>query len=148
MLFRSGAAKALVLARIFQRRPGQILVVTYQSEQAQRMWDDLLHFGIPDNRLYQIPASESRWLSNDVTDYRALGERIAALSALASGEPCIVIGTAEAVFQRTSPPSFASSPSKTLTRVVLPDPTCPVMTVKSPRFRVKLIFSMPRCEPG
>jgi transcription-repair coupling factor (superfamily II helicase) len=100
----SGAAKSLFLARVFQKREGQMLVVTYQSEQAQRMWDDLLHFGIPEERLFLIPASESRWLSNDVTDYRALSERIAALSALASGEPCVVIGTAEGVFQRTAPP--------------------------------------------
>src|SRR5215212_6591930 len=100
----SGAAKALFLARVFQRREGQLVVVTYQTEQAQRMWDDLRHFGIPEDRLFLMPASESRWLSNDVTDYRALGERISALSALASGEPCVVIGTAEAIFQRTAPP--------------------------------------------
>ncbi len=99
----AGAAKSLFLARLFTRREGQLLVVTHQAEQAQRIWDDLRHFGIPDRSLFLMPASESRWLSNDVTDFRALGERIAALSALASGEPCVVIGTAEAVFQRTGP---------------------------------------------
>ena len=67
----SGAAKALFLARVFERRGGQLLVVTYQAEQAQRVWDDLLHFGIPEDRLFQIPSSKSRWLSNDVTDFIA-----------------------------------------------------------------------------
>jgi transcription-repair coupling factor (superfamily II helicase) len=100
----SGPAKSLFLARVFQRREAQTVIVTYQSEQAQRMWDDLRNFGIPEDRLFLMPASESRWLSSDVTDYRALGERIGALAALASGEPCVVIGTAEAVFQRTAPP--------------------------------------------
>src|SRR5204863_394384 len=33
--------------------------------------------------------------------HAALGERIAALSALVSGNRCIVIGTPEAIFQRT-----------------------------------------------
>lgn len=110
----AGAAKALVLARIFQKRPGQILVVTYQTEQGQRLWDDLQHFGIPEDRVFVIPATESRWLSNDVTDYRALGERIGALSVLGRGEPCIVIGTAEAVFQRTPPPDDILAPTLTL----------------------------------
>jgi transcription-repair coupling factor (superfamily II helicase) len=107
----AGAAKGLLLARLIQQRGGQALVITYQTEQAQRLWDDLRHFGIPEERLFILPASESRWLSNDVTDYRALGDRIAALTALATGEPAIVIGTAEAVFQRTSPPDeLASQP--------------------------------------
>src|SRR5256885_12848694 len=39
------------------------------------------------------------------SDYRVIGERIAALTTLAQNEPCIVIGTLEAVLQRTSPPT-------------------------------------------
>jgi transcription-repair coupling factor (superfamily II helicase) len=110
----AGGAKGLVLARTFERRGGQMLVVTYQTEQAQRLWDDLRHFGVPEDRLFILPASEGRWLSNDVTDYRALGERIAALSALGRGDSCIVIGTAEAVFQRTSPPEDILGPALTI----------------------------------
>jgi transcription-repair coupling factor (superfamily II helicase) len=110
----AGAAKSLLLARLYRRRGAQMLVVTYQTEQAQRLWDDLRHFGIPDEQLFVLPASESRWLTRDVTDYRALGERIAALSALGSGSPCVVIGTAEAVFQRTSPPGDLLAPAFTL----------------------------------
>ncbi len=110
----AGAAKSLLLARLFQRREAQMLLVTHHAEQAQRMLDDLRHFGIPDNQLFLLPASESRWLSNDVTDFRALGERISALSALASGEPCVIVGTAEGVFQKTAPPSDIIEHSVTL----------------------------------
>jgi len=110
----AGAAKGLLLARLFQRRGGQMLVITYTTEQALHLWDDLRHFGIPESRLFLIPASESRWLTNDTTDYRALGERIAALTALGAGAPCVVLGTAEAVFQRTSPPEDLLEPAFTL----------------------------------
>src|SRR5579862_6792703 len=123
----AGAAKSLLLARLYQRREEQMLLLTYQTEQAQRLWDDLRHFGIPEERLFLLPASESRWLTNDVTDYRALGERIAALSALGAGAPCIVIGTADAVFQRTSPPEDIVAPTLSLRvgeTVALGEPLC------------------------
>lgn len=110
----SGAARALFLARLHQRLGGQMLLVAYQNEQAQRLWDDLHAFGIPESRLFLLPASESHWLSHDAADYRALSERIAALTALGTGVPCIVIGTAEAIFQRTCPPEDLLAPALSL----------------------------------
>lgn len=110
----SGAARGLFLARLHQRLGGQMLLVAYQNEQAQRLWDDLHAFGIPESRLFLLPASESHWLSHDAADYRALSERIAALAALGTGVPCIVIGTAEAVFQRTCPPGDLLAPAQSL----------------------------------
>ncbi len=101
----TGAAKGLLLARMVQRRGGQTLVITHHMEQAHRLLDDLAQFGLPSLSLYLLPALESRWLAEAVTDHLALGERIAALTALGRGEPCVVVGTAEAVFQRTSPPA-------------------------------------------
>ncbi len=111
----SGAARGLFLARLHQRLGGQMLLVAYQNEQAQRLWDDLHAFGIPEDRLFLLPASESHWLSHDATDYRALSERITALAALGTGVPCIVIGTAEAVFQRTCLPEDLLAPALSLT---------------------------------
>ncbi len=110
----SGAARGLFLARLHQRLGGQMLLVAYQNEQAQRLWDDLHAFGIPESRLFLLPASESHWLLHDAADYRALSERIAALAALGTGVPCIVIGTAEAVFQRTCPPEDLLAPAQSL----------------------------------
>lgn len=102
----TGPVKSLVVARTAQRFASRVLLITHQNEQAQRLWDDLRNFGIPESRLHLLPASERHWLSNDVTDYRAQGERIAALVALATEPDCVVIGTPEAFYQRSCPPEY------------------------------------------
>src|SRR5258708_29252007 len=99
----AGPAKAFALARLFARVNRPILVVTYQHEAAQRLWDDLVRFGIPEERVCVLPASQSFFLDGDITDFRVIGERVAALMTLSRDEPTIVIGTTEAVLQRTSP---------------------------------------------
>ncbi len=105
----AGAAKALFLARIFQRERSRILVVVPQIEQTQHLQDDLLSFGVSESYLNIIPVSVGMRMMNEPLDFRTIGERISALNALASGKPCIVIGTAEAVFQRTLPPEELTS---------------------------------------
>jgi transcription-repair coupling factor (superfamily II helicase) len=100
----AGPAKGFALARLFARLERPLLVLTYQQDQAQRLWDDLLRFGVPPECVCVLPSSQSLFLEGDVTDFRVIGERIGALALLAQGAPCIVIGTAEAVLQRTSPP--------------------------------------------
>ena len=99
----AGPAKGFALARLFARLNKTILVITYQQEQAQRLWDDLVRFGVKQEQVCVMPASQSLFLEGDVTDYRVIGERIGGLTALAGKEPAIVIGTIEAVLQRTSP---------------------------------------------
>ncbi len=101
----AGPAKAFALARLFARIGRPVLVVTYSQEAAQRFWDDLVRFGLPEERVCVLPASQSFFLDGDITDYRVIGERIAALMTLSGDEPSVVIGTAEAVLQRTSPPA-------------------------------------------
>lgn len=100
----TGSAKGFVLARLFSRVQKPMLVVTYQHEQAQRLWDDLIRFGVRPDQVCVLPASQNLFLEGDVTDHRIIGERINALISLASGAPCIVIGTLEAILQRTSGP--------------------------------------------
>src|SRR5579884_571729 len=100
----AGPAKGFMLARLFARLERSLLVITYQQEQAQRLWDDLVRFGVPEDRVCVLPSSQSLFLEGDVTDFRLVGERIGALTTLAQEMPAIVIGTAEAVLQRTSPP--------------------------------------------
>ena len=100
----AGPAKGFALARLFTRLQRPLLVLTYQQEQAQRLWDDLVRFGVSADSVCVLPSSQSLFLEGDITDFRVIGERIAALTTLAQDRPCIVIGTAEAVLQRTSPP--------------------------------------------
>lgn len=100
----TNAAKGMVLAQAYRRLMRPLLVLTYQPEQAMRLWDDLIRYGVPESRVSVLPSAQSLFLEGDITDFRAIGERIRALLQLADGEPGIVIGTAESVFQRTSPP--------------------------------------------
>ena len=100
----TSSAKGFALARVFARLDRPLLVITYSQEQAQRLWDDLVRYGVPQDRVCTLPSSQSLFLEGDITDFRVIGERIGALLTLAQQEPCIVIGTLEAVLQRTSPP--------------------------------------------
>ncbi|HLV80142.1 MAG TPA: hypothetical protein VKT32_07645, partial [Chthonomonadaceae bacterium] len=100
----AGPAKGFLLARLYARLEQPLLVITYQQEQAQRLWDDLVRFGVPEARVCALPSSQSLFLEGDITDFRLVGERIGALTTLASDTPAIVLGTIEAVLQRTSPP--------------------------------------------
>src|SRR5687768_10671023 len=68
----AGAAKSLLLARVHQKRSRQVLIVTYQGEQATRILDDLRQFGIRGEQLFLLPSLESRWLADSVTDHLAL----------------------------------------------------------------------------
>ncbi|HSV74172.1 MAG TPA: transcription-repair coupling factor [Chthonomonadales bacterium] len=100
----AGPARALVVARLRELRGGPILLITHQFEQAQRFWDDLRAFGVPEALLHLMPAPEGMWFSAQAVDHRAVGERIGALAALGAGGPCVVIGSGEAAFQRTCAP--------------------------------------------
>ena len=101
----AGVSKALLIARIHQRTGARILVLTSGDEQMQRMADDLRNFGVPEEQLFILPASEGRWQSRDATDWRQVGERVAGLVALGRPEPCIVVATAEGASQRVGAPA-------------------------------------------
>ncbi len=100
----TASAKGFALARVFARLDRPLFVITHSQEQAQRLWDDVIRFGVSPHNVCTLPSSQSLFLDGDITDYRVIGERIGALLTLAQQEPCIVIGTLEAALQRTSPP--------------------------------------------
>jgi transcription-repair coupling factor (superfamily II helicase) len=100
----TASAKGFALARVFARLDKPLLIVTYSQEQAQRLWDDLVRYGVPQEKVCTLPSSQSLFLDGDITDFRVIGERVGALLTLAQHEPCIVIGTLEAALQHTSPP--------------------------------------------
>lgn len=100
----TGPAKGFLLSRLFSRLSRTMLIITHQQEQAQRLWDDLLRFGVNSRQIAVLPSSQNLFLHGDITDHRIIGERINALSTLLADEPRIVIGTLESVLQRTSAP--------------------------------------------
>ncbi len=100
----TGPSKALCLARIHQVLGFSTLVVTHHTEQTVRLLDDLRNFGVPAHELFHLPSTRGLGLPQGSPDYRATGERIAALAVLASGARCIVVATADAAVQRTMAP--------------------------------------------
>jgi transcription-repair coupling factor (superfamily II helicase) len=107
----AGTAKSFLLARLVTALKQPILLITYQQEQAQRLADDLLHFGLPSDSVAVLPAPQSLLTPDDVADHRLIGERLSALNLLGQNRPCVVIGVVEAVLRRTIPPTYLQQQS-------------------------------------
>jgi transcription-repair coupling factor (superfamily II helicase) len=55
----AAAAKGLMLAGVFEETHRTMLVVTYTQEQAERICEDLPHYGIPKDRVLFLASSDS-----------------------------------------------------------------------------------------
>ncbi|CEK19727.1 transcription-repair coupling factor [Chthonomonas calidirosea] len=107
----AGTAKGYLLAHLTTALQRPILLITYQQEQAQRLADDLLHFGLPSESVAVLPASPSLFTPDDVVDHHLIGERLSALKLLGQNRPCVVIGVIEAILRRTIPPAYLQQES-------------------------------------
>ena len=99
----AAAAKGLVLAGVFQQMGRTMLVVTYTHEQAERIAEDLPHYGIPKDRVAFLPSSDSLIYEEGPPDFSVIGERLAALQALASGRSLVVVAPINAALRRAMP---------------------------------------------
>jgi len=99
----AAAAKGLVLAGVFEQTGRTMLVVTYTQEQAERIAEDLPHYGIPKDRVAFLPSSDSLIYEEGPPDFSIVGERLAALQALASGKTVVVIAPINAALRRAMP---------------------------------------------
>lgn len=99
----AAAAKGLMLAGVFEETHRTMLVITYTQEQAERICEDLPHYGIPKDRVLFLASSDSLIYEEGAPDFSVIGERLAALQALAAGETCVVIATINAALRRTMP---------------------------------------------
>ncbi|MCX8052687.1 MAG: transcription-repair coupling factor [Armatimonadetes bacterium] len=99
----AGAAKGLLLAGVFRETDRTMLIVTYTQEQAERIAEDLPHYGIPKDRVAFLPSSDSLIYEEGPPDFSIIGERLAALHALASGKTVIVVAPINAALRRTMP---------------------------------------------
>lgn len=107
----AGTAKSLFLAQLAFALQRPLLLVTYQQEQAQRLADDLVQFGLPAEKVAVLPTPQSRFTLDDVTDHRLIGERLSALRLLGQEGPCVVLGVVEAILHRTIPPEYLRAKS-------------------------------------
>ena len=101
----TGAAKSLFLAWLFRNNPNKYLIITANNDQVTTWWDDLHQFGLTDEELYILPATAGLRMGGDLADKRSIGERIAALEALQSDRPAVIIATGISTFQSTLSPN-------------------------------------------
>jgi transcription-repair coupling factor (superfamily II helicase) len=102
----SGSAKAFVLAGLFRQLDRPIMVITASSEQVERLADDLTQFGLSDAELFLVPPSDSLIYEEGAPDFRVIGQRLASLHALASGQKAVVVAPVNGALRRTMPPGL------------------------------------------
>lgn len=88
-----------------------LFFITAHQEQADRVYEELRSFLGTEHRVLPLPAIERDTVLRSALDYGALGERMAALAALARGERAVVVATLEAVLQKVGPPEETLSAS-------------------------------------
>ncbi|MEN6519586.1 MAG: transcription-repair coupling factor [Armatimonadota bacterium] len=99
----TGSAKGFFLSGIIRELKKPALVITYSSEQAERLADDLSQFGLSDNELFVLPPSDSLIYEEGAPDFRIIGQRLAAMDALLSDAPAVVIAPINGALRRTMP---------------------------------------------
>ena len=100
------AAKSFVLAQLSRETGRQVVVVTYNADQAQRICADLARYGVPEGQLANLFSSvETLFFAEGSPDLGTLGRRVSALRKLAEGKAQFVVGPIGAFLQRTIPAS-------------------------------------------
>ncbi|MDX1932570.1 MAG: transcription-repair coupling factor, partial [Capsulimonadales bacterium] len=104
------AAKAWLLARLYEETGRPFLIVTYAEDQAARLATDLETF-LPtgSSPVLQLPSSLPLLLDDEesVRDVGRAGRRLSTLIALANGRPfSAIVAIAPALLQKTPPPEI------------------------------------------
>lgn len=96
-------ARPVLLAHHWLRSPNQCLIVTASYERALQWQAKLSLCGVAEGFIYQLHSGISALFEDASPEHVALSERLGALRALVSKDPCIVIGSPQAVLERTLP---------------------------------------------
>ncbi len=99
----TGAAKGFFLGGLFRELGRSALVITYSSEQAERLADDLTQFGYSNDEIYVLPPSDALIYEEGAPDYRVIGQRLSAMDALSNGKFAVVIAPINGALRRTMP---------------------------------------------
>jgi transcription-repair coupling factor (superfamily II helicase) len=97
------SAKALLLAALFRNTQRTLFVITYTQEQAERIVEDIPHYGISKDKVAYLPPSDTLIYEEGPPDYSVIGERLSVLHALASGKVVIAVTPINAALRRTMP---------------------------------------------
>lgn len=104
----AAATKSAFTAALRRTMGHPTLVVTYNYEQAEHLYDDLASLGMNGEALLVAPSDGMVYKDGD-TDYDVIGRRLTALSRLHDGRPVVVIAPISAVLQRTIPPDVLAA---------------------------------------
>ncbi len=97
----SESRSALMAGIIALEKKGQLLIVTPSFTRARKLAEDLSLF--VDDKIYLLPEEVQSRISFDAKSQDALVERLEALTALAKGEDCIVVASAQSSLKRLAP---------------------------------------------
>lgn len=101
-------ARPFLLAAMHHRTPRKTLIVASNYDRCLAWEAKLTNCGIPEGDIFQLPSGTSALFEDASPEFAALSDRIGALEALIHDEPCIVIGAASAVLERTLPKDVLS----------------------------------------
>lgn len=90
-----------VAAIIAEEREGKSLIITSSHSKAKKLAEDLSFF--VDKKIYVIPDEEQLFLRYEAKSHEDLEERLVALKALLSDEPCIVIAPILGAVKKMAP---------------------------------------------
>ena len=102
----SVAAKSVFLSALQDRTNRPVLVVTYNFEEAERLFEDIGALGAGNSGLVLVPPADSMIYQEAESDIDIIGRRLTALSRLQDRSACIVIAPIQAVLQRAIPPEI------------------------------------------
>ena len=106
----AAAAKSVFIASLKRESADQpILLITYNYEQAERLYEDISALGIGNGDLQLVPPADSMIYQEEDTDFDIIGRRLSALTRLQDGKVGIIIAPISAVLQRTIPPDVLTT---------------------------------------
>ncbi|MBC8065779.1 MAG: transcription-repair coupling factor, partial [Chlorobia bacterium] len=96
-------ARPFLVAALYHQSPTKLLIVAATYERALAWQAKLELCGVPHDAISQLPSGISSLFEDASPEHVALSDRLGALRALVSDEPCIVLTTPQAGLERTLP---------------------------------------------
>ncbi|HZH98479.1 MAG TPA: hypothetical protein VEX38_05865, partial [Fimbriimonadaceae bacterium] len=96
-------ARPVLLAASYLKKPRKTLVLLANYERSLAWHAKLTLCGVPEHTMEHLPSGTSALFEDAAPEHVSLSDRIGALKALTSDEPCIILATAPAALERTLP---------------------------------------------
>ena len=107
------SARAVLWAQLFNEQPRQLLIVEPVATHLTQLVDDLQQL-LPDYPVHLFPVEEAMPIEFSVASFDNQAMRVEALTALASGEPCVIVASGLALRKRLTPVSIWKEAQVTL----------------------------------